>query len=210
MLNLVKAGYLKAVESGAQACLRLRLSPNAITILALCIGALASLLFLLTKRPFLFIFLMLLGAFMDALDGRVARLSGTATKFGGYLDAMCDRFFESMVVMAAAHVTGHWALCFLFMINSYAVGYAKARTALEVPISNDSWPDLMGREGRSVSFAFSLAIWGLFPNVLWGGQTLFSWALIGINIAILVTLRQRLIYARHCILSYEKSLKGAR
>lgn len=94
----------------------------------------------------------------DGLDGAVARRTGKSSKFGGYLDAVVDRYQEAAVLFAIAWVTGWWAVSFLALVGSLLTSYNKARTALEIPISNNDWPDLMERLERIVILCGALIL----------------------------------------------------
>src|SRR2546428_9518643 len=78
---------------------RLPLSPNTITAIALLFNlAAATLLLLGTRQPALFLIAMVLiaiGGFADALDGVVARLQQKETRFGDFLDHICDRISDA-------------------------------------------------------------------------------------------------------------------
>jgi len=94
----------------------------------------------------------------DGLDGAVARRTGKSSKFGGYLDAVVDRYQEAAVFFTIAWVTGWWAVSFLALIGSLLTSYNKARTALEIPINNNNWPDLMERLERIVILCGALIL----------------------------------------------------
>jgi CDP-diacylglycerol--serine O-phosphatidyltransferase len=66
-----------------------RLLPNILTVLALCAG-LTSIRFALQERWQTAVICILLAALLDALDGRIARRFGGATKFGAELDSLAD------------------------------------------------------------------------------------------------------------------------
>ena len=65
------------------------LVPNAITVLALCVG-LSGARFAFAERWDLAIICIVVAAILDALDGRVARLLKAQTKFGAELDSLSD------------------------------------------------------------------------------------------------------------------------
>jgi len=94
----------------------------------------------------------------DALDGAVARLTGRTSRYGAYLDAVIDRYQEVAVYLTIALVTGYWLVSFLAITGSMLVSYNKARTALEVPIDNNEWPDLMERFERIVMLCLALVL----------------------------------------------------
>jgi len=202
MYTLAKRAYRHALQLGGAMFLMLGTSPNTITLLALAIGVLAAVVFVATHNALVFAALALLGAFLDALDGEVARRSGTTSKLGGYLDAMCDRLYESALIFAAAHVTGHWTACFLLMVASFTVSYAKARAAVEIQIRNDhGWPEHMGREGRSIGFCSGIVLLGLAPDARWLGRDLFFWTLTVMIVTTFITAFQRILRARELLLA---------
>ncbi|MCC7482319.1 MAG: CDP-alcohol phosphatidyltransferase family protein, partial [Hyphomicrobiales bacterium] len=102
----------------------------------------------------------------DSLDGAVARIRGEASRFGGYLDAIVDRYQEMAVLAALAFKTGHWPAAFFVLAGSLLTSYAKARTAIEMPISNTAWPDLFERQERIIFICLLLILNGLFGEWL--------------------------------------------
>jgi CDP-diacylglycerol--glycerol-3-phosphate 3-phosphatidyltransferase/archaetidylinositol phosphate synthase len=83
----------------------------------------------------------------------------------------------------------------LLLAGSLLVSYAKARAAMEIPISNLEWPDLMERTERGVLFLLGLALSALIP---WRplGHDLFWWTLIPLTLLTHVTVVQRVLRAR--------------
>lgn len=65
------------------------LLPNMATVIALCIG-LSSIRFALLARYDYAIIAIMVAAFFDAMDGRLARLLGAASDFGAELDSLSD------------------------------------------------------------------------------------------------------------------------
>ena len=150
-----------------------------------------------------FCFLILAVGVMDGLDGAVARVSGKTTKFGSYLDAMCDRYFETIVSLTVAWVTGYWFLCMAALAASLTISYAKARAALEVDVTNTEWPDLMERSERATVFLGGLLLGEVLP---WYplGHDLFWWAMVALVVLNCATVVQRVLRARRLILSRTK------
>src|SRR6185369_553783 len=66
-----------------------RLIPNMLTLTALCAG-LTSVKFALTQKWELAVIAILVAALFDALDGRIARLLDSTSKFGAELDSLSD------------------------------------------------------------------------------------------------------------------------
>ena len=182
----------------AAAIARSGVSPSAVTLAGLLLTLAACLWFLRTAAILPFCLVMALVGGLDALDGAVARVSGRVTKFGAYLDAVCDRYVDALVVLATAAVTGYWALSCLVLAGALLVSYAKARAAMEVVVSNLEWPDLMERAERSVLFLAGLAASVLVP---WRplGRDLFWWTLLLLAALTHLTVVQRVLRARRFI-----------
>ena len=66
-----------------------RLIPNLITLSALCIG-LSSIRFALDEKWELAVICILISAFLDGIDGKIARLLNASSSFGAELDSLCD------------------------------------------------------------------------------------------------------------------------
>lgn len=71
---------------------------------------------------------------------------------------MIDRYQEIAAYFAIAWVNGWWAACFLAATGSLLVSYNKARTAIEMPIDNAKWPDLMERLERIIVLCVALVL----------------------------------------------------
>ena len=181
-----------------QVLIRARISPTMITLAGPILGSVLCLWFVRTQAVIPFCVAVLLLGGLDILDGMVARASGKVTKFGGYLDAMCDRYYEVIVILAVAIVTDYWLLCVLVLSGGMLTSYAKARAALEVPVSNSEWPDLMERGERSLVFVGGLA---LSVAVNWQpfGHDLFWWTLLFLAGFTHATVIQRILRARKII-----------
>jgi phosphatidylglycerophosphate synthase len=189
----------RALEPLAAQIARSGMSPSAITLAGPILGLLACLFLLRTQAVLPFCVAMTAVGCLDGLDGAVARASGRVTRFGAYLDAICDRYVEAMAVLAVAYVTGYWVLSMAVLVGALLVSYAKARAAMEVSVSNQEWPDLMERTERSLLFIAGLAASALIP---WRplGRDLFWWTLVVLALLIHVTVVQRVLRARRFIL----------
>lgn len=65
------------------------IAPNMVTVLALCCG-MTSISLALSERWDLAVIVILLAGFFDGVDGRVARLLGSTSRFGAELDSLSD------------------------------------------------------------------------------------------------------------------------
>jgi phosphatidylglycerophosphate synthase len=176
-------------------------TPNQITLLGLALVLLNCALFCWHQNMFWFGLGIVFSFTFDALDGAVARLRHMTSKFGGYLDGVIDRYQEISVYAAIGWVTGWWVLVFLTVTGSLMVSYNKARTAIEMPIENHAWPDLLERFERVAILSLALLLDSILtlPAML-GGRVLFV-ALLALGILAHITAIQRFFRARALLLS---------
>ncbi len=172
-------------EAMATPLVKARLTPNQVTSLGLVLVCLASLAYLWHGNPALFGVTLALAFVFDALDGAVARRRGMSTKAGGYFDAMVDRYQELIVLAALAYVHDAWPLALACFSGSVLISYAKARTAIEMPISNADWPDLFERMERVIYLCVMLLAAGFL------GAWLVPWGLAGFALLSHATALQR-------------------
>src|SRR5512135_621051 len=121
------------LEPIARSLLKLHLTADAVTlaglVLAVGVGVAAA-----NGQLLLSGILMLLSGPMDALDGAVARLSGsTHNKFGAFFDSTCDRYAEGFVLLGLALYAGSVndqrlvLLAFVALWGSLLISYTRAR-----------------------------------------------------------------------------------
>ena len=136
----------------------LNLSANNITWAGLILILVNCLLYVFHKNNFYFGLLLAFCFAFDALDGAVARVTKTTSKYGGYLDAVIDRYQELAIYFTIAYVNEYWLAGFVAITGSFLVSYNKARTAVEIPIDNDKWPDLTERFERIILICTGLIL----------------------------------------------------
>lgn len=147
---------------------------------------------------------LLVSVSFDVLDGALARRQHSVSKFGGYLDAVVDRYQEIIIFLTLAWVNSWWPACFVAITGSMLTSYNKARVAIEIPIDNKNWPDLLDRPRRLALLLFGLLLDSFVPvPAAIGGSLLFLviWVL-----AILthVTAIQRFWRARRLLVAVAK------
>jgi len=193
-----KSAFTFLTDPVARVLVQLGVAPTAITLAGLFLVFVSCLFLVMTHQILVFCLLVGAASVLDAIDGAVARGGGRVTKFGSYLDAVCDRYAEGVVVLAVAAVTGYWVLSGIVLWGALLVSYTKARAAMEVPVSNQEWPDLMERTERGVVFIVGLAASQVIP---WrgGGHDLFWWTLVVLSILVHATAIQRVLRARRLI-----------
>ena len=163
-------------ERMARPLARAGFSPNQVTAMGLGLIVAASAGYLWHASPLVYGLTLAIAFAFDALDGAVARQTGLSSKTGGYFDAMVDRYQELIVLMAIAQMTGHWALALLAFSGAMLISYAKARTAIEIAISNTAWPDVFERLERIIYICAMLILAGITGSgwVMTGGLAVYA------------------------------------
>jgi len=109
--------------------IKLKISPNAISLTALVAGMGAGLLFFLEKPLSAGLVIILCGIF-DIIDGKVAASTKRTSLFGAIFDSTLDRYSEFFIyICLAAYFRNHWALwvAILAFLGSAMVSYTRAR-----------------------------------------------------------------------------------
>ena len=74
-----------------------------------------------------------ISSIVDGADGDLARLKGVASAFGGFFDAVLDRYADSAVLLgltywaAEGNGVGVWSVGFAALAGTFAVAYTRAR-----------------------------------------------------------------------------------
>lgn len=86
------------IELGAKFLLKLKLTPNNVTILALLLGISTS-IFLYFDMQVVAVIVLWISGYLDAVDGAMARKSNSSSSFGTLLDIVSDRIVEVSIVL---------------------------------------------------------------------------------------------------------------
>lgn len=128
------SGHLKAwwywnIDPVARFFIRLKITPNILTLIGFLFSGVAA--FFFAKGLFGFAgWAMLIGGTFDLFDGQVARVTKQVSKSGAFFDSVMDRFSEGLVFLGLAYYfRDSWLLAFLVLglTGSMAVSYTKAR-----------------------------------------------------------------------------------
>lgn len=131
MLNRLRGAVSKAFAPLASAVARSGISPNMITFAGF-LASLASACLFYSAMPFWGGAALLLSGLLDIIDGAVARASGKASRWGGFLDSTLDRYSD-LAVIGGIMLGG---LCsplagIAAMVGSVMVSYVRARGEIE-------------------------------------------------------------------------------
>lgn len=195
MLNNAAARKVAAVviDPPAKLLVKLKVSPDAVTLTG-TIGGSLSMLILIPQGQFIWAFV--LGAFFgisDLLDGTMARMTGTSSPWGNFLDATLDRVTDGAVFAAlilwGASQGDFWIIGggLLALVFGQVVSYSKARAEAVGATANVG---LAERAERLIVVGFAVLLTGfgvpyVLPIALW---------LIGV--AGVITVVQRMVEVR--------------
>lgn len=97
MLNRFRDFWTKVISPVARLLLRLGVSPDAVTLVG-TLGVAAGALWFFPRGQLLVGVLVITAfVFSDLIDGHMARLSGTSSKWGAFLDSTLDRFGDAAI-----------------------------------------------------------------------------------------------------------------
>jgi len=109
------------------------INPNTLTIFGMLLSFVSAILFGWHEARLAGVFLLISG-FFDAIDGLVARENNRTTRFGGFLDSVCDRFADAAIFIGAIYggltyfpPFPDWFMGVLAIVGSLMVSYTRAR-----------------------------------------------------------------------------------
>ena len=121
----VVGGWLSFSYQVARVCVALRITPNLLTFLGLGTAIAMG----LSKYAAIALLLLVISLFFDGIDGSVAILRGTESKWGELLDSLADRISEAFwLYMGWRLGIPAWVVITMWTIAS-TQEYARARLA---------------------------------------------------------------------------------
>ncbi len=134
MMERFRAFWTKVFSPVARLFLRLGISPDAVTVvgtLGVCAGALV---FFPRGQMLVGVLVITAFVFSDLIDGHMARLSGSSSKWGAFLDSTLDRFGDAAIFAGLAmYYVGPGdsepltALAIYCLVMGSVTSYARAR-----------------------------------------------------------------------------------
>ncbi|THV37056.1 phosphatidylinositol phosphate synthase [Glycomyces buryatensis] len=128
-----RAGVRRYVDAVAKVLIRLGVSANAVTLAGTAVVVAASVFLLPQGHLFAGVIVVGLSVLTDMLDGAIARVQGTTSRFGALLDSTCDRIADGAIFAGLAYwalAEDRYAACALaltVLVGSQVVSYVKAR-----------------------------------------------------------------------------------
>jgi CDP-diacylglycerol--glycerol-3-phosphate 3-phosphatidyltransferase len=149
-------------------------TPNMLTLLGtlfmMSTGVMVSYGYLITAS-----FATIFFAGFDALDGALARYTGSVSKFGGFFDSVLDRYADMALMLGMADYLLHQGydpkftcyLTFIALCGSVLVPYTRARAE---GLGFNCKGGLFSRFERLVTIVLTLFLAGLFNDdvLVWG------------------------------------------
>ena len=167
---------LWCLDHVARSLIVLGVTANAITVSSVVLAGIAGALLCFGEFGWAAV-AMVAASLGDALDGLVARRSGSASVAGALLDASIDRyeefFFLGGIAIYFHESTAALVLALFALSGSFMVSYGSAKAeALGVPVP----PGAMRRAERAVCLCAGVALTPVFAWIT-RGSTLPAWAL---------------------------------
>jgi CDP-diacylglycerol---glycerol-3-phosphate 3-phosphatidyltransferase len=194
-LKDLRAPVYRIIDPVTRALVRLRVHPNALTTAGFAVTVMAGFLYH-QDHVRLAGLCVLLGGLVDIFDGRVARESGLASKFGSFYDSTLDRWSEIVVFLGlislynpyGRELADAWMIYVIVvaMGGSVMVSYTRARAEA---LGLDCSVGFMQRAERVVL----LGAGSLFFGLMWDGLVL-KVILVILAITTVLTAIQRIVW----------------
>lgn len=190
---MTRAAYAKLSRPIARAALRIGLTPDSVTILGTAGTVVAALTLFPIGQLWWGAFAVFVFVLADMLDGAMARERGYGTRFGGVLDATCDRIADGAVFCGllwwaafGLHSAPLAVATLICLVTSQVISYIKARAEAN-GLTGDG--GLIERPERLVIVLVGAGLSGVsFLHVPW----LVHVAMWALAVLSLITLGQRL------------------
>ncbi|GAA0861517.1 Inner membrane protein YnjF [uncultured Clostridium sp.] len=177
------------INSGASFLLKLKLTANNVTIIALLIGILTS-VFIYFDMNIIAVLTLWISGYLDAVDGAIARKTNTTSLFGTLMDITFDRIVETcmILVLALKYVDARMSFIILLICIIISMTIFLTVGALVEKKGIKSFYYQAGVAERSEGFImFSLII--LLPKYILFFTNIFSFI-------IFITIIQRIVEAK--------------
>jgi len=203
--------------------IKVGITPNMITMFGFVLNIVAACIFIIAAEygersnhtaVGLAGLIILIAGLFDMLDGRLARVSGTASKYGALFDSVVDRFSELYMFLGICYylISYDYFLSSLFafiaMIGSIMVSYTRARAE---GLGVDCSVGIMQRPERILIVGLSAVLCGTLsliigsdfklevdwlPFPIFETITIFTFPIFILAIGANITAIRRLFYAR--------------
>jgi CDP-diacylglycerol--glycerol-3-phosphate 3-phosphatidyltransferase/CDP-diacylglycerol--inositol 3-phosphatidyltransferase len=195
MLEHLRAFFTSLFLPVARLLLRLRVSPDAVTVVGTLGVVVAALYFFPRGQLLVGVLVITAFVFSDLLDGTMARLSGRTSRWGAFLDSTLDRMGDSAIfggfVLYYSGVEGSQALSGLALyclVTGWLTSYVRARAE---SLGYEAKGGIAARADRLVAVLVAAGLSAIFDAPILLEATL--WVLA---VASTVTVVQRILAVR--------------
>jgi archaetidylinositol phosphate synthase len=170
MLEEKRNKFEKISKIAGEVFSKLGLTPNQYTLLSVFFAIFC---FLSLIKGFLVsaLIFLIIATILDFIDGAVARFTGKETKRGAYLDTVCDRYVEGLILLGFIFLPlpdfflGNNFWIFLSVFGGLMTTYAKAAAKEKELIEEEMKKGFLGRPERTILIGLAV-FFGIF-NLSW-------------------------------------------
>jgi phosphatidylglycerophosphate synthase len=162
----------------------LPVTPNGYTYLS-GVFALIGMYYMIMQNLALSIIFFFIGAFLDFIDGSVARNRNVSTRVGAYLDTIFDRYVEGMIFFGLLFLPlpniwlPAYAWIFLAVFGSIITTYAKAAAKEKELVNQELKGGLLSRGERLILIFFALILGLIYPDFIYTIYIIILIAILG-------------------------------
>jgi phosphatidylglycerophosphate synthase len=184
----IRRNYEAFMGPAGSFLLRLRLSPNMVSVTSLLLAAVACVGFSL-RRLGLGLGFLVASIFVDMLDGSVARAAGTSSAFGTVVDHTTDRYAEFLYLFGLCYGRyAPWWLGFLCYFSMLMPSYIRAKAESSGAASSVQGIGIAERKEKLAILVLSTAIAFVYPTAI-------IYGLAAITVISQISALQRLYHA---------------
>lgn len=146
----------------------LKFNPNTISWISFTFALMAGLFFFLGSFYLIFASLsVFISALFDAIDGKVARMKGMASKKGDFLDHILDRYSDTAIIVGIALSSYvHWYYAIFALIGIFFTSYAG--TQAQAITGKRDYGGILGRADRLLIFIIMPLVQFFLPAYFYG------------------------------------------
>ena len=178
----VRRVFKPLVKGLAQGLNHIGLTPNLATLVMFMCSLASFFILILFENFFWFGIMVFITGIFDGIDGSIARLNNSVTKFGGFLDSVMDRLSEFIILLSL--LINRWDKTLWFIIDmrfvifvsffaSMMISYARSRA--ETFYKGDYDIGLMARSER-LFYLFLISLISFFIGYV--NELLFGFFLL--------------------------------
>lgn len=159
------------------------ITPNGYTYLS-GVFALIGMYYMIMQELALSIVFFFIGAFLDFIDGAVARNRNVSTKVGAYLDTIFDRYVEGMIFFGLLFLPlpTIWLPPYIWLslviFGSLITDYAKAAAKEKGLVNQELKGGLLSRGERLILIFLFLILGLIYPNFIYTTYIIIAMAVL--------------------------------